>query len=151
VRSERGRENRGTAGIGGAEEVVWLISAPLAASRAARSRKRLTQSRSRHRHRIDELVELFRRQVSERYARLFERNVLLNRLLGDRRRFVVADVRVQRGNEHRRTGYIAIELSLVRRDARSLRIVLDTMLAERPASVGEQSHRVQKIMNNHGL
>src|SRR6266513_4143469 len=57
---------------------------------------------SDHLLRPNPLVELFRRDVPQRERGRLERGALPVRLLRDLRRLVVADVRVERGDEHER-------------------------------------------------
>src|SRR2546427_11981212 len=57
---------------------------------------------SRHCFRADPLVELLGAHVAQREGRLFQGGALLVRLLGDLRGLVVADMRVERGDEHER-------------------------------------------------
>src|SRR4051794_38752786 len=53
-----------------------------------------------HRLGADPGVELIRLEVTERHRRLLEGRSLLVGLLGDLRRLVVADMRVERGHQH---------------------------------------------------
>ena len=69
------------------------------------------------------LVELLRADVAQRERGVAQRRALAMRLLGDRRGLVVADVRVERGDQHQRALHQlgdarAVRLDAARRSAR---------------------------------
>ena len=70
-----------------------------------RSRRETSRFRTSNRpcpRRCTHCVELLGGDVAERERRLAQRHALLVRVLGDLRRLVVADVRVERGHQHER-------------------------------------------------
>ena len=80
-------------------------------------------------------------QVAERERRLLERRALLVRLLGHLGRLVVADDRVERGDEHERVGEVAVESA-----ARSASSPSTQKFAEAAAGVGQQRDRLQDVV-----
>src|SRR5215217_1707563 len=73
-----------------------------------------TSSRAGHVLGDDVAVELVGGLVPELDRRLFERALVLVRVLGDGGRVVVADVLVERGNQHERVAHVLGDLLLVR-------------------------------------
>ncbi len=78
-------------------------------------------------------------------GRLLQRAALLVRRLGNLRRLVVADMRVQRGDQHQRLSHQLLNPSLIRLNA------LDAVDGEGGGGVGKEANRAQHIRRNHRL
>ncbi len=88
------------------------------------------------------LIELPGGHVAERDRGVLERKALLVRVLGDLRRFIVADVRVQRGDEHQRFTHQLLDARRIGLDAGR------TVLVEINAAVRQQARAVQEIADH---
>src|ERR1043165_7822913 len=74
-------------------------------------------SRMRHLFRLDVFVKLLARQEAQLNRRLAQADPLFVRVLGDLGGVVVADVRVQSGDEHKRLAQMFVALRAVEFDA----------------------------------
>ncbi len=93
----------------------------------------------------DPFVELFGGEVAEGEGGFFEAAGFLVGFFGDLGGFVVADVGVQRGDEHEGIFDIAFDDGEVRLDADGAVVV------EGMAPVGEEADGVEEIVNDDGL
>src|SRR5215472_19008696 len=89
------------------------------------------------------LLELLLRDVAERDGRLLEGGAFAMRLLRDRGGLVVADVRIERRDEHQRalkqlTDALAVGLDATR-----------AVLIEALHSVGQQPDALQHVVDDH--
>src|SRR6266446_1715940 len=101
-------------------------------SDVARSRRHPPRHvRPDHLRRVDDAIELFRRDVSQLQRGLPERQVVVQRVVGNLRCLVVADDRRQCGGEHQRPLDVLVDLLHVQLRA------LDQELAEVGATIRE--------------
>src|SRR5882672_10452867 len=91
-----------------------------------------------HGLRPDPLVELLRCHIAERERRLLQGRAFLVRLLRDLRRLVVADVRVERGDEHERVPQQLLDALAPGLDAGR------AVLVEPRGAVGQEPHALQE-------
>src|SRR5258705_6735453 len=90
-------------------------------------------------------IKLLGRDITQGERGGPESGALLVRLLGDLRRLVVADVRVERGHQHERVTHQLGDALAPRLDAGS------AVLVEARGAVGEQPYALQEIVDDEGL
>src|SRR5205085_7132222 len=102
-------------------------------------------SRMRHLFRLHVLVELRARQQAQRNRSVAQRDALLVRVLGDLGGVVVADVRVQSGDEHERLAQVFVNLRAVEFDAG------DAVINEAVTGVFQEADRMEQVVDQHRL
>src|SRR3954463_6551199 len=95
-----------------------------------------------HRRRLDPAVEIFCPDEAERKRRFAQRRAVAMRLERDLRRVLVADVRVECGDEHERLLDVALDARAVRLDAAR------TALVERPDAIGQELGRLERVVQD---
>ena len=90
-----------------------------------------------HVFRLDFLIEFFGGEESEGHGGLFECAVFFECFLRHLRRVVVADVRVERGDQHQRVVQVVFDIVFIRFDADG------AVFVERAAGVAEEADALQ--------
>ena len=93
---------------------------------------------------MEDLVEFLGGEEAEGDACLLEADVLIECLVCSLGSVLVADVRVQRRDEHERAVQVLVHLLAVRRDAR------DAAVIERLDGVGEQTCGLEEVVDHDG-
>ena len=93
---------------------------------------------------MEYLVELLCGEEAERDACLLQADVLIKRLVCRLGGVLIADVRIERRDEHERAVQVLVHLLTVRLDADSAAVV------ERLEGVGEQARRLQEVVDDDG-
>ena len=93
---------------------------------------------------MEYLVELLCGEEAERDACLLQADVLIERLVCRLGGVLVADIRIERRDEHERAVQVLVHLLAVRLDADGAAVV------ERLDGVGEQACRLQEVVDNDG-
>lgn len=93
---------------------------------------------------MEDLIEFLSGEETEGDARLLEADVLVECLVRGLCSVLVADVWVQRRDEHERAMQVLVHLLAVRRDAR------DAAVIERLEGVGEQPRGLEEVVDHDG-
>ena len=94
---------------------------------------------------MDFFIKFFGGEEFQGDGGFLECAVILEGFLGDLCRVVVADVRVERGDQHQRVVEVFLDIGFVGFDANGAVVV------ERAAGVGDEADGLQKVVDHHRL